>query len=97
MIIALLFLILFALLFPKALRFMFALLFIGGIMVLGEVHADDKTCERAAAYQVSGEPGVHECLSHRIISDDCANVIISSMNKRVHECQEARRMLRNGE
>jgi hypothetical protein len=41
MIIALLFLILFALLFPKALRFLFALLFIGGVMVLGEVHAND--------------------------------------------------------
>ena len=39
MIIALLFLILFAILFPKALRFLFALLFIGGIMLLGEVHA----------------------------------------------------------
>jgi hypothetical protein len=39
MIYALLFLILFAILFPKALRFLFALLFIGGIMILGEVHA----------------------------------------------------------
>jgi hypothetical protein len=39
MIIALLFLSLFALLFPKALRFLFALIFIGGIMILGEVHA----------------------------------------------------------
>ena len=35
MIIALLFLILFAILFPKALRFLFALLFIGGIMLFG--------------------------------------------------------------
>ena len=41
MIIALLFLILFAILFPKALRFLFALLFICGIMLLGEVHAQD--------------------------------------------------------
>ena len=40
MIYALLFLILFAILFPKALRFLFALLFIGGIMLLGEVHAN---------------------------------------------------------
>jgi hypothetical protein len=39
MIIALLFLILFAILFPKALRFLFALLFLGAIIVLGEVHA----------------------------------------------------------
>jgi len=39
MIVALLFLIFFAILFPKALRFLFALLLIGGIMVLGEVHA----------------------------------------------------------
>ena len=39
MIIALLFLILFAILFPKALRFLFALTLIGGIMALGEGHA----------------------------------------------------------
>ena len=39
MIIALLFLILLALLFPRALRFLFALLFIGGIVVLSEAHA----------------------------------------------------------
>jgi hypothetical protein len=39
MIVALLFLIFFAILFPKVLRFLFALLFIGGIMVLGEAHA----------------------------------------------------------
>jgi hypothetical protein len=56
MIIALLFLILFAILFPKALRFLFALLFIGGIMMLGEVHAADQTCKNAAAYQVAGVP-----------------------------------------
>jgi hypothetical protein len=40
MIYALLFLILFAILFPKALRFLFALLFIGGLVALGEVHAE---------------------------------------------------------
>lgn len=39
MIIALLFLILFAILFPKALRFLFAVLFIGGILALAEAHA----------------------------------------------------------
>ena len=47
MIIALLFLILFAILFPKALRFLFALLFLGGIMVLGEVHAKPTQCSLA--------------------------------------------------
>jgi hypothetical protein len=71
-------------------------LFIGGIVALGEVHADDGTCEKAAAYQVSGEPGIHECLSHRTISADCNAVIEASMNKRIHECQEARRMLGPG-
>jgi hypothetical protein len=40
MIIALLFLILFAILFPKALRLLFALIFIGGIVLLGEVRAE---------------------------------------------------------
>jgi len=39
MIIALLFLILFAILFPRALKFLFALMFIGGIVVLSEPHA----------------------------------------------------------
>jgi hypothetical protein len=39
MIVSLLFLILFAILFPKALRFLFALMFIGAIVLLGEVHA----------------------------------------------------------
>jgi hypothetical protein len=58
MICALLFLILFAILFPKALRFLFALLFIGGIVLLGEVHAanypychGDKTCNNE--YKIS--------------------------------------------
>lgn len=39
MIIALLFLILFAILFPGALRFLFVLLLLGGIMILGGAHA----------------------------------------------------------
>jgi hypothetical protein len=39
MIIGLLFLILFAILFPKALKFLLLLMFIGGTMILGEVHA----------------------------------------------------------
>jgi hypothetical protein len=42
-----LFLILFAILFPKALRLLFALLFIGGIMLLGEVHARPAQCSLA--------------------------------------------------
>jgi hypothetical protein len=40
MIIALLFLILFAILFPGALRFLFVLIFIGAIMAIGAVHAE---------------------------------------------------------
>jgi hypothetical protein len=51
MIVALLFLILFALLFPKALKLLLALMFLGSIMILGEVHAEtypychgDKSC-----------------------------------------------------
>lgn len=45
MIIALLFLILFAALFPRALRFLFALMLIGGIVILGEAHAEtDNSC-----------------------------------------------------
>jgi hypothetical protein len=39
MIIALLFLILFAILFPKALKFLLAMMLIGGIVILGEAHA----------------------------------------------------------
>lgn len=54
MIIALLFLILFAILFPKALRFLFALLFIGGIMILGKVHAGT-TAFASQAYANSDE------------------------------------------
>jgi hypothetical protein len=45
MIIALLLLILFGILFPKALRFLFALMFIGVVVILGEVHAEtDNSC-----------------------------------------------------
>jgi hypothetical protein len=51
MIIALLFLILFALLFPKALKFLLALMFIGGIMILGEVHASEIDKSKAMARQ----------------------------------------------
>jgi hypothetical protein len=58
MIAGLLFLILCALLFPKALRFLFALMFIGGIVILGEVHAasypycrGNKLCDKE--YQIS--------------------------------------------
>jgi hypothetical protein len=54
MIAALLFLILFALLFPKALKFLLFLMFIGAMVVFGEVHAKpDQTTESqlAKAYQ----------------------------------------------
>jgi hypothetical protein len=44
MIIALLFLILFAILFPKALKLLFALMFIGGLVALGEVVARIQEC-----------------------------------------------------
>ena len=44
MIYVLLFLILFAILFPRMMRFLFALLFIGGIMIFGEVHAEPTKC-----------------------------------------------------
>jgi hypothetical protein len=68
MIVALLFLILFALLFPKALKFLLFLMFLGGIMILGEVHAAPIDCsgpitkiprECVAAYQdkVPAPPG----------------------------------------
>lgn len=70
MIIALLFLILFAILFPKALRLLFALLFIGGIMVLGEVHAgydchdgkhDDCTAKWSKDHAPRGSSGAPVC------------------------------------
>src|ERR1700738_2703404 len=58
MIAALLFLILFAILFPRALKFLLLLMFIGAIMILGEVHAasypychGDKTCNNE--YKIS--------------------------------------------
>jgi hypothetical protein len=59
MIIALLFLILFAILFPKALHFLFALLFIGVIMVLGEVHAVDFLAARECTIAPEGKAPVH--------------------------------------
>lgn len=43
----LLFLILFAILFPKALKFLLLLLFIGGIMVIGGAHAAPTQCSLA--------------------------------------------------
>jgi hypothetical protein len=49
MIIALLFLIFFAILFPGALRLLFALLFIGGIIALGEAHASEIDKSKAMA------------------------------------------------
>jgi hypothetical protein len=62
---ALLFLILFAILFPKALRFLFALLFIGGIMALGEVHAKSMTPTSKALNACGKLSGAayHDCLN----------------------------------
>lgn len=59
MIIALLVLILFAILFPKALRFLFALLFIGGIMALGEVHAVEFLSTRECTITVQHKVPIH--------------------------------------
>jgi hypothetical protein len=36
-------------LFPKALRFLFALMFIGGIMIIGEAHASELQKSQALA------------------------------------------------
>lgn len=94
MIIAILFLILFAILFPGTLRFLFVLLLLGGIMILGGAHASQQmNCRQAAAYQVAGEPGIHECLSYKTVSADCDAVMLASMQKRIHECEEVRREL----
>ena len=62
MIIALLFLILFAILFPKALRFLFALLFIGGIVALGEVRATPR--ESTGQLIMSYEPTKARCIKY---------------------------------
>jgi hypothetical protein len=35
-------------------------------------------CEKAAAYQVAGEPGMHECASHKTMSADCRAVAMAS-------------------
>jgi hypothetical protein len=59
MIIALLFLILFAILFPGALRFLFVLLFIGGIMILGEVHAADFLVARECTVALKNKAPIH--------------------------------------
>lgn len=94
MINALLFLILFAILFPRSLKFLLALIFIGRIMILGEVQAA-VDCQDIAAFQVASEPGVKECITtanahfRKVISPDCHAVIKASMTKRIHECQKA--------
>ena len=63
MIVALLFLILFAILFPKALRLLFALLFIGGIMILGEVHAEPAFSQTQAQAEFRA---MGECLAWQV-------------------------------
>jgi hypothetical protein len=51
MIVALLFLILFAILFPNMLRVLLALMFIGGIMILGEVHAASPNVQQLISHE----------------------------------------------
>jgi hypothetical protein len=53
------FLILFAILFPKALRFLFALLFLGGIALLGEVHANDFLATRECTVAFKNKAPIH--------------------------------------
>jgi hypothetical protein len=55
MIVALLFLILFAILFPKALRFLCVLLFILGIAILGEAHAKQAAVNTLSCGDIVGE------------------------------------------
>jgi hypothetical protein len=59
MIYALLFLILFALLFPKALKFLLALMFIGGIVAIGEVHAKPATLNTLLCSDIVGNGWNH--------------------------------------
>ena len=46
-------------LFPKALRFLFALLFIGGIVVLSEAHAKPYNAGRLSCAKITGEGWYH--------------------------------------
>jgi hypothetical protein len=50
-------------------------------------------CERAAAYQVAGEPGMAECASQKVMSADCIAVAKASMTKHIHECEWVQRQL----
>jgi len=95
----LLFFILIALIFPGLLRFIMSLvgLAIICVIIVTAAHAGNTICEKAAAYQVSGEPGMHQCLSHKTISADCHAVMMASMNKRIHECESARKFLQTGD
>jgi hypothetical protein len=64
------------------------------VMLATPVMAAD--CVAIAAYQVAGEPGMDECASHKHMSADCRAVAMASMNKRIHECQAARKFLQTG-
>jgi hypothetical protein len=57
MINVLLFLILFAILFPRSLKFLLALIFIGGVMLLGEVHANEAAHKIGRHVQASTRRG----------------------------------------
>jgi hypothetical protein len=59
MIIALLFLILFAILFPGMLRFMFVPLMLGGIMILGGAHAADFLVTRQCTVAFKNRAPIH--------------------------------------
>jgi hypothetical protein len=59
MIMALLFLILFAILFSKVLRFLFVLLFIVGIAILGEAHAKPATLNTLLCSDIVGNGWNH--------------------------------------
>jgi len=95
----LLFFVLIALIFPGLMRFLMSLvgLAILCVIIVASAHASDTACEHAAAYQVSGEPGMHQCLAHTPMTADCHAVMMASMNKRIHECQATRRFLQTGD
>ena len=81
MIAALLFLILFALLFPKALKFLLALAFISGIVILSEAHASSEQhlSLRAAEKWCRTHPDALESGDvdeHLISIQDCATRIV---------------------
>jgi hypothetical protein len=94
MIIALLFLILFAILFPKALRFLFALSFIGGIVLLGEVHAEPNECP---AFYLTGlfYRAANVC-DHSWLARDGLRIMAASAAQCRTPAKKAKALLKNG-